>query len=232
MSEIGGVPPQNSLILTIPRARRSTTRSPHAPHDRAKRREGAPHRIPFLLFGHSTRRRSCSEDSYPYAELKEALNAIPTDVHVVMLDSCYSGNFVGRRGLAPKALLDRRLHRRPGARLPLVELGARGIAGTDRIQASYFTHALVSGLRRAADASGDGKVSLNELYHYASTRPCPKRNAPRSAPSTPHIHNLVGSGAPRPHRHHRRRFRLVIPKENEGRYFIRAEDARWSPRHK
>jgi len=38
---------------------------------------------------------------------------------------------------------------------------------SDRIQASYFTHYLVSGLRGAADMSGEGKVTLNEAYQFA-----------------------------------------------------------------
>jgi hypothetical protein len=38
---------------------------------------------------------------------------------------------------------------------------------SDLIKGSFFTHYLVSGLRGAADATGDGKVTLNEAYHYA-----------------------------------------------------------------
>jgi hypothetical protein len=38
---------------------------------------------------------------------------------------------------------------------------------SDRIRASYFTHYLVSGLRGAADLSGDGRITLNEAYQFA-----------------------------------------------------------------
>ena len=38
---------------------------------------------------------------------------------------------------------------------------------SDRIGASFFTHYLVSGLRGAADVTGEGKVSLNEAYQFA-----------------------------------------------------------------
>jgi hypothetical protein len=38
---------------------------------------------------------------------------------------------------------------------------------SDHIGASYFTHYLVSGLRGAADVTGDGRVTLNEAYQFA-----------------------------------------------------------------
>jgi hypothetical protein len=38
---------------------------------------------------------------------------------------------------------------------------------SDLLGASFFTHYLVSGLRGAADVSGDGAVTLNEAYRFA-----------------------------------------------------------------
>lgn len=38
---------------------------------------------------------------------------------------------------------------------------------SDAIGASFFSHYLVSGLRGAADVTGDGRVTLNEAYHFA-----------------------------------------------------------------
>src|SRR6185295_1142875 len=35
------------------------------------------------------------------------------------------------------------------------------------IQGSFFSHHLISGLRGAADSSGDGRVTLDEAYQYA-----------------------------------------------------------------
>ncbi|HEY2514164.1 MAG TPA: hypothetical protein VGI39_25030 [Polyangiaceae bacterium] len=41
---------------------------------------------------------------------------------------------------------------------------------SDELKASYFTHHLVSALRGAGDADGDGRVSLDEAYRYAYRR--------------------------------------------------------------
>ena len=38
---------------------------------------------------------------------------------------------------------------------------------SERLRGSFFTHALLTGLRGAADVSGDGKVTLNEAYQFA-----------------------------------------------------------------
>jgi uncharacterized caspase-like protein len=37
---------------------------------------------------------------------------------------------------------------------------------SDEVGGSYFTHYLLSGLRGAADTSGDGEVTLDEAYRY------------------------------------------------------------------
>lgn len=63
------------------------------------------------------------------------------------------------------------------------------------IQASYFTHALVTGLRGAADSSGDNKVSLNELYHYAFNETLSSTELSSAGPQHPSYDiTLVGSG--------------------------------------
>jgi hypothetical protein len=41
---------------------------------------------------------------------------------------------------------------------------------SDELHGSYFTHHLVTGLRGAGDADGDGRVSLDEAYRYAYRR--------------------------------------------------------------
>ena len=38
---------------------------------------------------------------------------------------------------------------------------------SDLIEASFFTHYLISGMRGAADVTGDGRVTLHEAYQFA-----------------------------------------------------------------
>lgn len=103
-----------------------------------------------------------------YGELKEHLAAIPAAVRVVVLDSCSSGAFTRLKGGTMRA--------------PLLVDASTDVKGTavitsssvdetaqesDRLRGSFFTHALVTGLRGAADSSGDGRITLTEAYQYA-----------------------------------------------------------------
>ena len=48
------------------------------------------------------------------------------------------------------------------------------------IEASFFSHHLISGLRGAADTSGDGLVTLAEAYQYAFTHRSEERRVGKS----------------------------------------------------
>jgi Caspase domain len=103
-----------------------------------------------------------------YDELKQHIQAIPAAVRVVVLDSCAAGAFTQLKGGV----------RKPGF-LADDSVGVKGTAvltassadeaaqESGRLRGSFFTHALVTGLRGAADASLDGRVTLMEAYQYA-----------------------------------------------------------------
>ena len=107
-------------------------------------------------------------DRLPWSTLRARVAEMNADVRVVILDSCSSGALVRSKG---------------GKHLPPFVLddggGVRGHAfltssrddepaqESDRVRGSFFTHALITGLRGAADATGDGLVTLNEAYQFA-----------------------------------------------------------------
>ena len=107
-------------------------------------------------------------DRLPWSTLRTRVADMKADVRVVILDSCSSGALVRQKG---------------GKHLPPFSLddggGVHGHAfltssrddepaqESDRVRGSFFTHALISGLRGAADATGDGLVTLNEAYQFA-----------------------------------------------------------------
>ena len=66
---------------------------------------------------------------------------------------------------------------------------------SDEIESSYFTNAMITGLRGAADTSGDNKVTLNELYSYAFNETLSKTESSKAGPQHPNYNiTLVGSG--------------------------------------
>ena len=108
------------------------------------------------------------EDKFSWQELRHAVDALPAQVKITLLDACGSGAITRLKG---------------GARQPafLVDLSSdmKGYAfltsssenevaqESDRIGGSFFTQSLVTGMRGAADLNGDLKVTLSEAYQYA-----------------------------------------------------------------
>jgi hypothetical protein len=105
--------------------------------------------------------------------LREKLKQIPSTLTLVVLDACQSGQFARIKGV--EAAADFSFN-------SVSRLTTKGIAvmasssaqelsqESDELKSSYFTHHLIVALRGAADADGDGRVSLDEAYRYAYRR--------------------------------------------------------------
>jgi hypothetical protein len=107
-------------------------------------------------------------DRFPYDTFRRDISAIPADVRVAILDSCASGALTRAKGgvSRPAFLFDATADMRGHAFLTSSS-AEEAAQESDRIGASFFTHFLVSGLRGAADTTGDGLVTLNEAYAFA-----------------------------------------------------------------
>jgi hypothetical protein len=225
MSEIGGVPEDNSLLLTDP-TRKDIDRAFMTVKAAIERDKGKAKRTEFLFYysGHSNEKEFLlGKESYSYDDLKDKLDTVPTDVHVVMLDSCYSGNFVREKGGSRQKpfLMDDSTVVKGHAYLSSSS-EREASQESDKIKASYFTQALVTGLRGAADASGDNKVSLNELYHYAFNQTLEQTEQSSVGPQHPSYNiTLVGSGDLILTDISESESILFIPAEYEGTYFVR-----------
>jgi hypothetical protein len=103
-----------------------------------------------------------------YPELRSWLDATGADVRIAVLDSCASGALIRRRGgvRRPSFLSDLSVTTRGHAFLT-ASSADEAAQESDRIGAAFFTHYLVSGLRGAADANGDARVTLAEAYQFA-----------------------------------------------------------------
>lgn len=228
LNEVGGVESRNSMILADPDRKKIHNAFARFAKDIEQRR-GKARRTEFILYysGHSDENALLlGKETFSYSELKESLSLVPSDVHVVMLDSCFSGSFVRAKGGSRKQpfLMDDASEVKGHAYLSSSS-AEESSQESDIIQASYFTHSLVTGLRGAADASGDRKVSLNELYHYAFNDTLSKTETSSFGPQHPSFNiTMVGSGDLVLTDITNADSALIFPDDAEGRYFIRTVD--------
>ncbi len=226
MFEIGGVRPENSIILSDP-TKNEIDQAFRMIGAAVERNKGKAKRTEFLFYysGHSDETEFLlGSEAYPYAQLKAELTKVPTDVHVVMLDSCYSGNFIrSKGGSRDKPFLVDDSSVVQGHAYLSSSSETETSQESDTIQASYFTQALVTGLRGAADANMDGKVSLNELYYYAFNQTLSQTETAQAGPQHPSYNiTLVGSGDLVLTDISQAEATLIFPKTAEGRFFLRA----------
>jgi len=112
-----------------------------------------------LLLGH---------DLFTYQNLRQALHALQADVQIAVLDACASGAITRfKGGQKQQAFLIDESTDMKGHAFLTSSSETEVAQESDAIGASFFTHYLVSGLRGAADISGDSKVTLNEAYQFA-----------------------------------------------------------------
>jgi len=108
--------------------------------------------------------------SFSTRELEQLVSGSSAEMRLLVVDSCRSGALTrakgGRRGGSFSIRLDERLASQ-GAVFLSSSASDEDAQESEVLKGSFFTHYLVSGMLGAADASGDGRVNLSEVYRYA-----------------------------------------------------------------
>ena len=198
MTEIGGITDSNSYVLIDP-SKEKIDETLNQISTKIKTSDSTAKRSEFIFYysGHSDENSLLLGDiPYDYSTLKAAITNVPSDIHVVILDSCYSGNFIRTKGGQKRKpfLLDDSSVVSGHAYLSSSSDNEYS-QESDEIESSFFTNAMITGLRGAADTSGDNKVTLNELYSYAFNDTLSKTESSKAGPQHPNFNiTLVGSG--------------------------------------
>jgi hypothetical protein len=153
----------------------------------------------FYFSGHSDGESlELGHERLTYAELRAALNNSGAEVKLAIVDSCKSGALLATKGgtLGPAFQIRLADDLASTGEAMLTSSAADELALESReIRGSYFTHHLVSGLRGAADASGDGRVTLSEAYRYAFDHTVSATATAETGPQHPaYDYHLSGEG--------------------------------------
>jgi hypothetical protein len=146
---------------------------------------------PLLVFYYSG--HSDGQQLFPHgealalSELRAHIERSSARVRIAILDACRGGAWTGTKGLTLGPALDA---------IDLLNVETEGTAlvssssGIENAHeaavygGSFFTHHLAAGLLGAADQSGDGNVTLQEVFAYAKERTV--RDSARMALTTQH----------------------------------------------
>ncbi len=168
LGELGGVDPADLFLLRDPSAEALDQAWEQLDQRvRAAGPEGAE--VLFYYSGHSDHQGLLlGGQTYAYDGLRATLQGLPARVRVGILDSCSSGAMVrGKGGHHGTALMGDLSTDVRGYALLTSASADEEAQESDVLGGSYFTAALVTGLRGAADHSGDGRVTLAEAYTFA-----------------------------------------------------------------
>lgn len=173
LAELGGVAPEDLFLVQGKGLAALTDTFTLAERRIAAYRKDPTNRVILIFYfsGHSDGEAlELGRDRLAYGDLKRWLATTGADVRVALVDSCKSGALLavkgGTRGPAFQIRLTDDLA--SSGEVLLTSSAADEVALESReIGGSFFTHHFVSGLRGAADTSGDGIVTLDEAYQYA-----------------------------------------------------------------
>ncbi|MFB1481853.1 caspase family protein [Corallococcus sp. RDP092CA] len=163
----------------------------------------------------------------PMRELVDFLKGAPVGVGLLILDSCRSGAATRMKGLKPVAAPVTMEASDLEGRVVISASGADEYAQeSDALQGSFFTHHLMVGLRGAADASRDGRVTLEEAYRYAYARTLESTLVSPGGMQRPTFRmDLRGRGELVLSEPQRARGRLTLDVKTPGRWLVLASES-------
>jgi uncharacterized caspase-like protein len=170
LTAMGGVAPADAVLLKEPTHAAFEAALKDLGAKAAAARRGAA-RVEVLVYfsGHADERGlMLGSEQYAYKDLRASIRSMSADVGIAVLDACASGAITRlKSGSAHPAFLSDATMDVQGYAFLASSSEGEAAQESDRLGGSYFTQALLTGLRGAADTSGDGRVTLGEAYQFA-----------------------------------------------------------------
>lgn len=170
LEELGGFDPNDVKVLQEPTT--EAVLEAMAVGEAVSKRE--PVLFVFYYSGHADKEHLHLKGApLRFDDLYARLKGHPARVKLGVLDACQSGSMLASKGSKPSSAFSVKVDDSleiQGTAI-LASSGADELSQETRaLRGSFFTHHLVSGLRGAADADHDGKISLGEAYTYTAQR--------------------------------------------------------------
>lgn len=174
LTELGGFRGEDVRVLHQPTRARLLAEVRALEQRIAAAARGSSRRTLLLFYwsGHATEQGlELGSESLAFAELRKLLGASRAHVRLAFVDACRSGGLVaakGARALPGGFELNVTGDESPDGTAIVASSGpGENALESAELRGSFFTHHLTAGLRGAADADGDGRITLQEAYRYA-----------------------------------------------------------------
>lgn len=167
---IGGVRPEDAFVLTG-----ATRAQLFAALDRAKARaaQRKPEEVTLVFYfsGHGDREGLHLEgERVPLADLQAKLAEIPAALRLSVTDACRTTREKGFSADEPFAVHATDSAQATGQVWLHASSDGEAAQESDELQGAIFTHTWLNGLRGAADANGDARVTLDESFAFAHSQ--------------------------------------------------------------
>lgn len=170
---LGGVPEHNLLLLrgaNGPRLER--VMADLAKRIRTKRAAGPVEVLLFVYYsGHaSVGQLHLGSSQVTFTRLKKLVRTVGADVSVFVVDACRSGGMTRVKGAAAAAPFQIKVEdqlQSSGTAIIASSAAGEDAQESERLGGGIFTHHFINGLRGAADATSDQRVTIGEAYRYA-----------------------------------------------------------------
>ncbi len=226
--ELGGLDDQGVLYLPDPDGDQFFT-ALNGLRKKIEEEKSSHSRTEFIFYysGHSDERHILfARERIPYSAVRSAIDAIATDVRIVILDSCSSGAFTRTKGGKKRApfMLDKAYDMK-GFAFMSSSSSDEVSQESERLKGSFFTHNLVAGLRGAADMNQDGRITLTEAYQYTFDHTLSQTAGTISGPQHPHkTIQMEGTGDVVITDLRRSPYRLVFERDVHGTLLLRTRE--------
>jgi len=163
-------------------------------------------------------------ETLAYAELRAAAAASSADAKVVIVDACEAGLLTQVKGARAEERVDFLIPVEGVQGTAFIASTAVGEAAQESaaLGGSFFTHHLDVGLRGAADADGDGLVTLAEAFRYTASATVADTSATRVGAQHPtYDFKMSGRGDVVLADLRRAEARLVLPADQGALYVLK-----------
>jgi hypothetical protein len=170
MVSLGGVKAENATVLAEP-----TRAQLFAALDRA-RDEAKKHtveEVTFLFYfsGHGDRDAiHLGDERVLLTDLSAKLAEVPAGLRIAVTDACRATRDKGFTADEPFAITAATIPQASGQVWLHASSDGEAAQESDELQGAIFTHAWLNGLRGAADANGDARVTLDESFAFAHSQ--------------------------------------------------------------